>query len=819
MAGAEGVPFPKAPPGSSYAKTFDGLRRAGAKYVGSTPKGGLFTCPCHDDENASLEVDEGRVGIPILSCPPCEGRLGSHEAYMEELRAAGVHVGGRRLDGGRGLDWGSTVAVRPGGGGGRGGSALPLRSTHDRGAVYTYCHADGTENFRVTRWEPKPAARAAGARKRFVPMHVVPGVGRVRSLEGVERTPYRLERFSRWAGQVVYFVEGEKAADALFERRKRASTLHGGCKKEPSPGWTDWFKDFAEVRLWPDADEVGVAWMRRREAELVEAGIKVTWWGCEAAVVAASDDAYDCLERAQVPHRLSSGEVDALAALKAAQPLPEVTAVERRSEPLKVAGKALVPAMPWQAAGEALGDAGEGEHGVHAAPYAVAVNTEPYRFAEEMLDRHFRDSDGTLTLRYRHDDATFWLWNARRAVYRLLTEDEVKARVARILAGALETVPVKDGPAEVRPVKVKARTYGEVVEVLRVLTLTSSHGGGALLPSVGGVPFRNGWLNVATGLLEPIGPSRDVRWNVPAEYDPDARCPAFFAFLDSLGWSKGSAERRLLRQWFGYLLSGSTDQQKALLLLGPKRAGKGTILSIAEGLLGDGAVGTQLNAFGANFGLQNLIGKGLATIGDARFGFRTDKNVIERLLSVTGGDTMTIDVKNKTPVSVRLGARLMIATNESPKFIEASDALATRFLVLQFTRTFYGHEDLSLRQRCLSELPGIARWALGGYRELIGLGSFSETGAGLALQEQMIRDAAPIRLFVEEECVLDSVRWVESQALFDEYILWAERNHLFKMDRPSFFRDLNTAFPGKIEDYYPRVGKKQIRAKRGLALK
>lgn len=450
-----------------------------------------------------------------------------------------------------------------------------------------------------------------------------------------------------------------------------------------------------------------------------------------------------------------------------------------------------------------------------AGAYPFGVNVETYRFSEVMVDREFRDSSGTLTLRFGHEDETFWLWSAAKGRYEHLSDTEMKAIIARILKGAVETSP--DG--EIRPVKVRPRTYAEVVECLRSITLTSPHGGGSLLPCVGGVPFANGWLDVESGELEPIGPERDVRWNVPADYDPSARCTEWFKFLDSISWVKGSAERRLLRQWFGYLISGETDIHKGVLLVGPKRAGKGTILSIAEALLGAGAAGIQLDAFGSNFGMQNLIGKGLAIVGDARFSFRTDKAIIEKLLSLTSFDPMQIDVKYGKPLNVRLGTRLMVATNEIPKFIEASDALATRFLILEFTESFYGREDLSLKKRILAELPGIARWALGGYRELRGLGSFSETDAGLRLQTQMIMDAAPIRVFVEDECVVDPTASVESQRLFDEYLLWAKRNRMFELDRSAFFRDLNTALPGKIKDYYKRVNGQQVKSKKGIRLR
>lgn len=504
---------------------------------------------------------------------------------------------------------------------------------------------------------------------------------------------------------------------------------------------------------------------------------------------------------------LSDSELDALAALHR---LPVRKAVspegqKRPAEGLKVAGKVLVSAEPYEAAGGPVLSRSEPE-------YSVGINTEPYLFAEEMLQRHFT-ADGVLTLRF-HTDASFWLWSPTKARYEMLSEAEVCARVARLLVDAEETTP--DG--EVRPVKIKSSTWVELVKNLRILTLASEHGGGVLLSARGGVPFKNGWLDVETGDLLPIGPDRDVRWNVPLDYsDGGGSIREWNRFLDSIGWGEGTEEYRLLRQWFGYLLSGSKDQQKALVLVGPTRSGKGTILDVAGAMLGDGAVGTQMDMLADKNGLENVVGKGLITVGDARFSFKTDKGLVGRLLSLIGDDEMTVNAKYKNLISVRLDARLMMATNELPTFTEASDALARRFIVLQMEHSFLGHEDLTLRRRLHRELPGIVAWALDGYRELVGLGSFSQTTQGRELQEQMVKDAAPIRVFFEDECTFGEGLFVEKQLLYDEYVLWARQNGIaFVLSKPQFFRDLNTAFPGKVKPYSPRRGGKPVKAIMGV---
>lgn len=454
-------------------------------------------------------------------------------------------------------------------------------------------------------------------------------------------------------------------------------------------------------------------------------------------------------------------------------------------------------------------------------PYSVSVGTEPYVFAREVLDRHYRNADGVVMLRYHSPEQMFWYWDEDFGHYVGLRDDEARTLVERVLAGAMETGP--DG--EIRPVKHKPKNVSDVIEGLKTATLASKYGAGLLLEARNGIPFRNGWLDMKTGELVPLTPERDVRWVVQADYDLTARCPEWMRFLRSIGMGKGTEEYRLLRQWFGYLLSGSTEHQKALVMIGPKRAGKGVTQHVAEALFGGveapwaGAASTMLERFDPTrtFGLANLIGKGLATMGDARWG-RNDAGRNALLLSWIGGDAVTVEKKNKDPFSIRPTARLMIASNESPRFFDASDALSSRFLMLEYHQTFYGKEDLDLEARLCAELPGIARWALGGYLDLQEQGHFTETTAGISLREQVARDSSPVRVFVEEECVLDPKAWETVEDLAIAYSKFSGETYDARL-RQDLGRNLKAAFPDLIKDYRPEIRGERVTAKRGLRLR
>ena len=128
---------------------------------------------------------------------------------------------------------------------------------------------------------------------------------------------------------------------------------------------------------------------------------------------------------------------------------------------------------------------------------------------------------------------------------------------------------------------------------------------------------------------------------------------------------------------------------------------------------------------GAPFGLQSLIGKLLAIVSDARLGGRANEaQIAENILRITGEDLISIPRKFMMEFTARLHARIMILTNELPKFNDGSGALPSRFLILQLTETFYDREDHALGKRLISELPSILNWALDGLSRLMNSGRF-----------------------------------------------------------------------------------------------
>jgi putative DNA primase/helicase len=265
-------------------------------------------------------------------------------------------------------------------------------------------------------------------------------------------------------------------------------------------------------------------------------------------------------------------------------------------------------------------------------------------------------------------------------------------------------------------------------------------------------------------------------------------------------WDDDIESVELLQEWMGYSLVADTSQQKMLLMVGPKRSGKGTIGRVLTRLVGAGnVVGPTTSSLAGSFGLQPLIGKSLAIVSDARFSGENVGVVVERLLCISGEDTLTVDRKFLGSVTMKLPTRFMFLTNELPRMNDASGALAGRFVILRLIKSFYGQEDTALTQHLMAELPGILVWAIEGLKRLRVRGHFVQPKAVSDAVQEMEDLASPVLAFVRDCCEVGVGRRTWIDEMYEAWKRWCEsdgRNTV--TSKQVFGRDLAAAVPSVV---------------------
>lgn len=282
------------------------------------------------------------------------------------------------------------------------------------------------------------------------------------------------------------------------------------------------------------------------------------------------------------------------------------------------------------------------------------------------------------------------------------------------------------------------------------------------------------------------------------DFDPEAPKPVrWLDFLQKL-WPNDPGMIELVQEWFGYCLTPDNSFQKILMLIGPKRSGKGTIARVLTAMIGQlNTVNPRLASLATNFGLSPLIGKSVAIITDARLSARADQAaIVESLLSISGEDDQTIDRKHRDAWEGRLLTRFMLISNELPKIRDASGALPSRMLMGRMTESFLGREDKKLLDSLLPELPGILLWSIQGWRRLHERGHFVQPESGKELAVQFETLCSPILAFISECCEVGPAYVIKRKDLFAAWKAWCNENgHDHPGNTASFGRDLRAAVP------------------------
>ena len=364
--------------------------------------------------------------------------------------------------------------------------------------------------------------------------------------------------------------------------------------------------------------------------------------------------------------------------------------------------------------------------------------------------------------------------------YRGLEDTEIRSDLYRILQDAqffaAKGNPVSWTPVSWNPDRTKVDKVLDAMKVHPVLLgpgvrpQTWTTGAGEPV-----IACANGLLRVSDRTLLKPTPDFFNTFALPFGYDATAPDPVrWLQFLAEILPNDPEAIAAL-QEWFGYVLSGRTDLQKALMLLGRTRSGKGTVDKVLAALVGPanhtGLAGSDL---AADFGLEQLVTKTVATFSDDRMSMN-GKRFVERMLQITGEDKVTVARKYKGAWTGQLGTRLQFMSNEPPALPDASGAIVGRLVVIYLPTCWLGREDIGLIGKLHAELPGILNWALDGLDRLTKAGTFTEVPSSAGLIEEIRDSASPIMAFLAEKCGTVPKRSIDKQVLYLAWCGWCSQ--------------------------------------------
>ena len=441
----------------------------------------------------------------------------------------------------------------------------------------------------------------------------------------------------------------------------------------------------------------------------------------------------------------------------------------------------------------------------------LADPDSPMDAAQTFLDKYYRAAGGVnADPEIHHWQSTFMVYES--GIYGELTDDAINSKVWNAFHAEIAALKSKQVSEIIKALK--AQTYlPEKTPVPCWLDAPTAE-----LPDL--LICKNGAFDLAKDVRHAPSPKLFATIRLPVDYAPEAPPPVeWLRFLKSL-WPGDQESIDTLQEMFGLLLTPETKFQKIFLLVGPKRSGKGTILRTLRKLLGnDNVAGPALSTLANQYGMQCLIGKLAALIGDARINARSSEMsvVVERLLSISGEDSPNVERKYLPDWTGRLPTRIVMSSNELPHLDDPSGAMASRFVILTLRESFIGREDLDLESKLAPEMSGILNWAIEGRRRLLKRGRFVQPASGAASVEQMAELSSTVAKFLRECCNIGPQYQVPKDELYRAWQTWCATNGEKPTHSGLFGRDLIAAEPN-IKSVKSRIGDERVRMYGGVAL-
>lgn len=639
------------------------LDRLAGMFADAKEKNGYWVakCPAHEDRRASLSIGVSDDGEKLLL--KCHAGCDTTSILrMVGLTFEQLNIAPDKRDS-RGRKEGNEA-----------------RTSRVVDRIYNYQEPDGTIRYQVVRYKPKD----------FVQRHSDGKGGYIWNMKGVEALPYHLPDLIEaiGQGQTIFIVEGEKDVDNLRRIGLSATTHHGGAGNW-KPVLNQYFEG-ADIVLIPDNDLPGV-----RHVEKVAQMLKPLAARIRVITLPGLPDHGDVSD-----WLASGGTAEALAQMvETAQdwtpvvpPPPSANTSSDGSESEKVGN---------------MTDLGNAERMYKRYGPDLHYVSEAGRNKWLIWNGRYWESD-RLGVAYKYGIETV------RAMYRSASEIVDPDRRKALVHWAL----ISEGKTRIDSMVSLTQYMPGISIPINCLDLS---------PWL--LNCANGTIDLRTGDLLPHSRDDLLTKNVDVNYIPDAQAPTWNAFLQRI-MDNNQSLIGFLQRAIGYSLTGDTTEQCLFFLHGTGANGKSTFIETIRSLIGDYAQQTPTeslmyknDAAGANNDIARLRGARLVAATETDEGQRLAETLIKQL---SGGDTITARYLFGEFFEYVPTFKIWLVGNHKPEIRGTDFAIWRRIRLVPFGITIPEEDrDPHLRQKLITELPGILTWAVQGCLDwqMFGLGT------------------------------------------------------------------------------------------------
>lgn len=351
----------------------------------------------------------------------------------------------------------------------------------------------------------------------------------------------------------------------------------------------------------------------------------------------------------------------------------------------------------------------------------------------------------------------------------------------------------------------------------------------------------NGLLNLKTRKLVEFSPDKIFFNKLPIVYDPQADCPAIETHFQAV--LKNPSDKEVLYELFGFCLYKEYFIEKALMLLGDGRNGKGKTIELLKNFLGaENCASVPLQQLESeNFARCELFKKLANLCGDLSHTALKTTGIFKQL---TGRDLISADRKFLPRIHFKNYAKLVFACNELPRTGDLTPAFWNRWILLEFPYTFLPKKeyDKQLADTEISEaeknnikladpeiiqklttqteLSGILNKALDGLDKLSKKKDFSFSKSTADIKLLWLRKSDSITVFVSEKIEEGDINsdYIPKNQLKRKYVSYCREQKA----RISSDKDIKSALESNFDIYDKQItgdNSERIRVWQGIKWK
>lgn len=308
----------------------------------------------------------------------------------------------------------------------------------------------------------------------------------------------------------------------------------------------------------------------------------------------------------------------------------------------------------------------------------------------------------------------------------------------------------------------------------------------------------NGVIDLRNGELLPHDRDLLLTKISNINYDKNAKCPNWIAFMESIFLTKDSKPDyeiiEFLQRAIGYSLTGITKEQVMFFLFGNGRNGKSTFINVIQDILGDYGRQTNSDTFlkkkndnGINNDVARLDGARFVSAVESEEGQQLSEALVKQ---ITGGEKMSARFLRQEYFEFIPEFKVFFTTNHKPIVKGSDEGIWRRIRLIPFTVTIPKEKiDYDLPEKLKKEMPGILRWAVEGCLKWQEDG-LTEPQAVKAATDEYRQDMDILGPYINENCTIHPSLSVEAKKLYENYRNWCYQNSEMELKNRAFYRQL-----------------------------